>query len=68
MVSGTGYYGSGFQVLWFSRYEVFGSLLRVFDVRGFGYGVYGKVFVVRGSCGSGFSGFGYGVLEVRGFG
>ena len=51
-VSGTGFRGLGFQVLWFSRYGVSGSLLRVFEVRGFGYGVYCTRFAVRGSGGS----------------
>ena len=55
--------GTQFAVFWFSRYEVSGYLLRVFEVRGFGYGVWGMRFRVR-CFGHGFSRFGVFELGV----
>ena len=61
----SGFRGSGLRVLWFSRYGVSGSLLRVFEVPGFGYGVYVMSFRVR-CVGHGFSRFGVVELGVSG--
>ena len=44
---GYGFHCSWFRVLWFSRYGFSGSLLRVFEVRGFGFfGFRGTRFLV----------------------
>ena len=66
-VSGTGFRGSGFRVLWFSRYGGFWFSVKGFRGSGFGVRGLGMGFRAQG-FGHGFSRFGVVELGVSGLG